>query len=708
MTKISIYQIDEKVTSSDKWIGSDGDNQYRTKNFTPTKIAQYFNENEIIDTSNSIRYRYDTIAVTDSRKQGTISFETEIGPLVPIDIINTFILSKDTQGGNDVSNFLNILPTTKVILHKSNDIDIFGIFRISSVNDYLVDPGFFVVNLQFLSGNGSLEEDKDYIISLIDLQNVIQVPQLIKETFEYESSNIFTLSETINNVLQVIVNSTSLHPEAYSYTLPNTLTVINELHDGDVITIVYNYVEEFFDVPNLQSVTDTGSVTTNPITADSFVKSGGDGTNILLDNGDVLPIGDLPSSVTETSQLINDGEDGVNPFITAQDLPVYSDFIQDSITNGVIDKAPTENAVYDALQLKQDLLGYTPVNRAGDTMTGSLILNGDPFSDLEAATKQYVDNISSGIVFHSPVYTATTANLSANYTNGVSGVGAKLTATTNGAIQVDGEFPGYLERVLVWHQNDQIENGVYDITVVGDSLTPFELTRSTDADNSPPGELAYGDYTFVLSGFTNGGRGFICNTLGIIVIGVTDITFVQFNAAQVTTPGYGLQAGSSPGVIEINTTQTQEKITFTTTGTTGAATFIGNALNIPNKQDTLVSGVNIKTVGGVTLLDSGDIPLIYPVIETTSGYTLTNADNGKIIIFKTTAAQTLNIPLLLTDGFECTFVTLSNVVLTIPAVSGITLNNAANPTGSNTLLPQLTFTLKRMLTPNTYIATGNI
>jgi len=708
MTKISIYQIDEKVTSSDKWIGSDGDNQYRTKNFTPTKIAQYFNENEIIDTSNSIRYRYDTIAITDSRKQGTISFETEIGPLVPIDIINTFILSKDTQGGNDVSNFLNILPTTKVILHKSNDIDIFGIFRISSVTDYLVDPGFFVVNLEFLSGNGDLEEDNDYIISLIDLQSVIQIPQLIKETFEYESSNIFVLSETINNVLQVIVNSTSLHPEAYSYTLPNILTVINELHDGDVITIVYNYIEEFFDVPNLQSVTDAGSVTTNPITADSFVKSGGDGTNILLDNGDVLPIGDLPSSVTETSQLINDGEDGINPFITAQDLPVYSDFIQDSIINGVIDKAPTENAVYDALQIKQDLLGYTPVNKAGDTMTGNLILHADPSVALGAATKQYVDNIAGGITFRSPVFTATTGDLNATYNNGVSGVGAALTSNVNGFIEIDQESPGVIERVLVWQQTDAIENGIYEVTDIGSLTTPFILTRTADADNSPAGELAFGDYTFVLSGTDNGGRGFICNTATTIIIGTTPISFVQFSTAQVTTPGYGLQDGASPGIIEINTLETQEKITFTTTGTTGAATFIGNALNIPNKQDTLVSGVNIKTVGGVTLLDSGDIPLIYPVIETTSGYTLTNADNGKIIIFKTTAAQTLNIPLLLTDGFECTFVTLSNVVLTIPAVSGITLNNSANPTGSNTMLPQLTFTLKRMLTPNTYIATGNI
>lgn len=37
------------------------------------------------------------------------------------------------------------------------------------------------------------------------------------------------------------------------------------------------------------------------------------------------------------------------------------------------------------------ILGYTPVNKAGDTMTGALILSGDPTTALGAATKQYVD-----------------------------------------------------------------------------------------------------------------------------------------------------------------------------------------------------------------------------------------------------------------------------------------------------------------------------
>lgn len=284
MTKISIYQIDDYVTADDKWIGTDVNTYNKTKNFTPRKLAKYFNENEVINTSNSIRYRYDTIDISDSRQQGTISFQTEIGATVPISTITTFILSKYTQGGKDVSNFLNILPTTKVILQKSDNIDIFGLFRITSVVEDLIEPGFFVVTLEFLSGNGSLEEDKDYIISLIDLQKIIEIPQLVKETFDYESSNTFTLSNVINNVLQVIVNTTSLHPEAYSYTLPSTVTVINDLYAGDVITVVYNYVEEFFEVPNLQKVTNEGNHTTNDIIIDG-IQGVYTTTNTITDEG---------------------------------------------------------------------------------------------------------------------------------------------------------------------------------------------------------------------------------------------------------------------------------------------------------------------------------------------------------------------------------------------------------------------------------------
>ena len=54
-------------------------------------------------------------------------------------------------------------------------------------------------------------------------------------------------------------------------------------------------------------------------------------------------------------------------------------------------------------------LGYTPVNKAGDTMTGALTLSGAPTDNLHAATKQYVDStISAGVFSGGTVPNATT------------------------------------------------------------------------------------------------------------------------------------------------------------------------------------------------------------------------------------------------------------------------------------------------------------
>lgn len=41
-------------------------------------------------------------------------------------------------------------------------------------------------------------------------------------------------------------------------------------------------------------------------------------------------------------------------------------------------------------------IGYVPLDIEGGTMTGALILHADPVSDLQAATKQYVDNSGGG------------------------------------------------------------------------------------------------------------------------------------------------------------------------------------------------------------------------------------------------------------------------------------------------------------------------
>ena len=98
MARISTYSLDESVSGGDKWIGSDSGFYNKTKNFTPLKLADYFNSSEKIDSSNSLRFWYQTLDLLEERSIGTISFESEVGASVAFSGISSFLLSKNTEG----------------------------------------------------------------------------------------------------------------------------------------------------------------------------------------------------------------------------------------------------------------------------------------------------------------------------------------------------------------------------------------------------------------------------------------------------------------------------------------------------------------------------------------------------------------------------------------------------------------------------------
>lgn len=195
------------------------------------------------------------------------------------------------------------------------------------------------------------------------------------------------------------------------------------------------------------------------------------------------------------------------------------------------------------------------------TATGIVTLAEDPESALQAATKQYVDNIAAGVHFHQSVAAATTTNLNAAYDNGTSGVGATLTKNGNGSINgtIDGATLVAGDRILVKSQTTATENGIYTITDLGGINHSWELTRATDADNSPVGELSYGDFCFVMGGTVNAGYGYINNsTANPIVIGTDNVTYTAFNAAQTLTNGSGINLVSN--VLSVDTTTIQARV----------------------------------------------------------------------------------------------------------------------------------------------------
>lgn len=173
--RINNYNRDTNVVANDKWIGSDFNNNGETKNFTPTNLAAYYNHNQVID-SPYLKFTYQTLLPGEVRAEGTISFVSEIGPSVLFSSITTFLVSNKSLKGNTISQYLNFLNGGKIILSNGENINDFGFYKISNIQSYIPDPNFFTVTLQFISGNGSMLEDKDYIVSLlVDSQTVNSV-----------------------------------------------------------------------------------------------------------------------------------------------------------------------------------------------------------------------------------------------------------------------------------------------------------------------------------------------------------------------------------------------------------------------------------------------------------------------------------------------------------------------------------------------------
>jgi hypothetical protein len=173
------------------------------------------------------------------------------------------------------------------------------------------------------------------------------------------------------------------------------------------------------------------------------------------------------------------------------------------------------------------------------TLSGA-VAAADPTLNLGLATKQYVDAVTASQNFHAPVVAASTTNLGVTYSNGSSGVGATLTADTLRAFNtLDGQAVSVGERVLIKNQANQIQNGVYTLTNNGSAgVTAWILTRGTDEDNSPAGEMRNGDILFCTGGTVNSGITFVnASTDNPIVIGTSNIVYSEFSNALPTQTG---------------------------------------------------------------------------------------------------------------------------------------------------------------------------
>jgi hypothetical protein len=133
---------------------------------------------------------------------------------------------------------------------------------------------------------------------------------------------------------------------------------------------------------------------------------------------------------------------------------------------------------------------------------------------------------------------------------------------------IDGITMVVADRVLVYEQTDETQNGVYVVTSIGSGATNWVLTRSNDTDTygfAGPDTLSEGSTFFVQEGATGAGETYTCNTIGTITFGTTNITFAQISSAQIYSAGTGL-------------TLSGVQFSITATGTAGT---YGSASQVP-------------------------------------------------------------------------------------------------------------------------------
>jgi hypothetical protein len=514
--------------------------------------------------------------------------------------------------------------TTVVTICSAPDVDV--IRDIDMVTVLNTDSVSQVVTVEML------DTATPYLISTVTL--------LVGEKLTYTHGSAWQVVDNSGNVKYVVLStsgvnsfsggSTGLTPATATtgaVTLGGTLAVASggtgtatpALVAGTNVTITGTWPNQ-----TVNSSAGSGTVTSVAATVPAFLSVAGSpittsGTLAISYSGTALPIANggtgqttaaaaitaLTGTQTSGRYLRSDGTNAALAAIVAADVPTLNQNTTGTAANvtGVVAVANGGTNATTASAARTSL--GAAASGANTDITSVALTTGTistaPSASTDIVNKSYADSISTGINFHSACNYATTAALSpANtYNNGSSGVGATLTASSNGTLTVDSYVllsTDVGKRILIKNEATGANNGVYTLTQAGTVLLPYILTRATDYDTSGSGtnEIDQGDLMLVLAGTVNANTSWVQQTALPITVGTTALVFTQFAAVQTYTAGTGLTLSTN-----------QFSITnIGTAGTYGSASAVPVFVTNAQGQVTSVTNTSIAISGSAV---SGNI-----------------------------------------------------------------------------------------------------
>ena len=436
--------------------------------------------------------------------------------------------------------------------------------------------------------------------------------------------------------------------------------------------------------PNTVTTTTTFTLPDGDGTAGQFLKTDGSGNlDFATVNQFIDLAGDTGTDTYNTAETLTfSGTGGMSTTVTDNEVTIAATALTNSNLSGsaAISNANLANPT-TTLGSSTLTLGSTTTDIAGLTslVVDSITINGATLSTTASntdivmsphgtgtvtvpsgyedragfttnslANKAYVDQVAQGLDAKPSARAATTANISGTYSNGTAGVGATITAGSNGAITLDGVSPIVGDRILVKDQTTAAQNGIYTVTTQGDGSTAFVLTRATPEDQ--PAELSGGSFIFIEEGTANGDNGYVFTHTGAPTFGTTALDVTQFSGAGQITAGAAMSKTGNQLDVEVDDSSIEvnadalrvkalgitnamlagsidgakiENFVFTDESSTQGGTTIGTPMEF-------LAGEGINTVAsGQTLTIAGELAStsnIGVASFTSSNFTVTSGD----------------------------------------------------------------------------------
>lgn len=205
---------------------------------------------------------------------------------------------------------------------------------------------------------------------------------------------------------------------------------------------------------------------------------------------------------------------------------------------------------------------------AGAAFTGNVQLSGGaeilglpavPTTGDAATSKDYVDGLVEGLSVVQSCLVRTDGEIDNTWGTAGSGVGKTITSPDNNTSNndIDGVTLTVGDRVLVADYDGNAtdaNNGIYEVTQVADGASnPLVLTRATDFDGSPAGEVSDGKTTWIGEGTAYADTRWTLVTNDPITVDTTALLFTQTAGAGTIVGGPGIDVTANVASVDLAT-----------------------------------------------------------------------------------------------------------------------------------------------------------